>query len=609
MKIRFTIGKKIGTGFGVLILFIIVVFGATYFAVNNGIQTFQKNDQTSKELIENITPSKEEITNLRLLVNESKQLAIQWVNNQSRNDTPDKEKLKRLILNEIPASLNALEKLSKKWVDSEDTIILNTVKEDITLTLFDYYKEVMTYLPDIASYDDFSYFFARELIAQDGSIPTIVKKIDKNLETLEDKFVAKESNALKLVKKSSIESKSKFESLKFYWYLGAGLIVAALLIAFFTTNTIVKPVYQLRSMLLSLGRGEFPKDKMKITNDEIGDMSLAMNNLVDGLKSTTEFARNVGQSKFDTEYTPLSENDELGHALLKMRDELAETERILEQKVKERTEEVVKQRDEIEHQREKLEELYKDVTDSILYAKRLQYSILPPKEKINKILPLSFVLFKPKDIVSGDFYWVEKIENKSLFATVDCTGHGVPGAFMSLVGANGLNSAVKEHNITKPSEILNYLNEYVSESLNKANEKSSIRDGMDMTFCAIDYEKMTIEYAGANNPLYIVRDGELLITKADKFAIASFKPGEKSYTNHVIDLKKGDMIYTFTDGYADQFGGVKGKKFMYKNFRNLLLEIHSKKPNEQKEILENELKKWQGSVEQVDDILVVGVKI
>jgi serine phosphatase RsbU (regulator of sigma subunit) len=185
----------------------------------------------------------------------------------------------------------------------------------------------------------------------------------------------------------------------------------------------------------------------------------------------------------------------------------------------------------------------------------------------------------------------------------------VPGAFMSLVGANGLNSAVKEHNITKPSEILNYLNEYVSESLNKANEKSSIRDGMDMTFCAIDYEKMTIEYAGANNPLYIVRDGELLITKADKFAIASFKPGEKSYTNHVIDLKKGDMIYTFTDGYADQFGGVKGKKFMYKNFRNLLLEIHSKKPNEQKEILENELKKWQGSVEQVDDILVVGVKI
>jgi serine phosphatase RsbU (regulator of sigma subunit)/HAMP domain-containing protein len=609
MKIRFTIGKKIGTGFGVLILFIIVVFGATYFAVNNGIQTFQKNDQTSKELIENITPSKEEITNLRLLVNESKQLAIQWVNNQSRNDTPDKEKLKRLILNEIPASLNALEKLSKKWVDSEDTIILNTVKEDITLTLFDYYKEVMTYLPDIASYDDFSYFFARELIAQDGSIPTTVKKIDKNLETLEDKFVAKESNALKLVKKSSIESKSKFESLKFYWYLGAGLIVAALLIAFFTTNTIVKPVYQLRSMLLSLGRGEFPKDKMKITNDEIGDMSLAMNNLVDGLKSTTEFARNVGQSKFDTEYTPLSENDELGHALLKMRDELAETERILEQKVKERTEEVVKQRDEIEHQREKLEELYKDVTDSILYAKRLQYSILPPKEKINKILPLSFVLFKPKDIVSGDFYWVEKIENKSLFATVDCTGHGVPGAFMSLVGANGLNSAVKEHNITKPSEILNYLNEYVSESLNKANEKSSIRDGMDMTFCAIDYEKMTIEYAGANNPLYIVRDGELLITKADKFAIASFKPGEKSYTNHVIDLKKGDMIYTFTDGYADQFGGVKGKKFMYKNFRNLLLEIHSKKPNEQKEILENELKKWQGSVEQVDDILVVGVKI
>ena len=608
MSFRYSIGKKIGTGFIVLILFIIVVFGATFLAVNNGIETFQKNDQTSKDLIEVITPSKEKITKLRLLLNESKQLAIQWVNNQSRDDVPDKEKLKLLINQNIPKTIKEVEILSKNWNDSNDTTVLNNSKKKIE-TLFGHYDEIMMYLPDIASYDDFAYFFARELIAQDGEVPVLAGAIDQNLLQLQNSFEKKESDALELVKQSSKESKTKFESLTFYWYLGAGLILAAILIAFFTTNTIVKPITKLRSILLSLGKGEFPKEKMEITNDEIGDMSLAMNNLVDGLKSTTEFARNVGQSKFDTEYTPLSENDELGHALLKMRDELAETERILEQKVKERTEEVVKQRDEIEQQREKLEELYNDVTDSILYAKRLQYSILPPKEKILDVTPNSFVYFKPKDIVSGDFYWFEKIKNKSLYAAVDCTGHGVPGAFMSLVGANGLNSAVKEHQITKPSEILNYLNAYVSESLNKGNEDSKIRDGMDMTICSIDYDKMILEYAGANNPLYLIRDNEVTIIKADKLAIASFKPGEKSYKNHVLNLKKGDVIYVFSDGYADQFGGTKGKKFMYKNFRKLLFEIHQLPMDEQKSILYNELKKWQGEVEQVDDILVIGVTI
>ncbi|HIP36425.1 MAG TPA: HAMP domain-containing protein [Crocinitomix sp.] len=608
MNYRFTIGKKIGTGFIVLILFIIVVFGATYLAVNNGIQTFQKNDQTSKELIEIITPSKEKINKLRLLINESKQLAIQWVNNQSREDVPDKVKLKHLIYEDIPAVIDKIEPLSEQWKEKQDTALLNGVKTKIQ-ELFGYYEEVMMFLPDIASYDDFSYFFARELIAQDGDIPVIFEKIDKDLLKLQDNFEKKEGEALELVKHSSTESKAKFESLKFYWFLGGALIIAAILIAFFTTNTIVKPITKLRSTLLSLGRGEFPKEKMAISNDEIGDMSLAMNKLVDGLKSTTEFAKNVGQSKFDTEYTPLSENDILGHALLKMRDNLAETERILEQKVKQRTEEVVKQRDEIEQQRGKLEELYKNVTDSILYAKRLQYSILPPKEKIQDIIPKSFVYFKPKDIVSGDFYWVEKIKNQSLYAAVDCTGHGVPGAFMSLVGANGLNSAVREHALSKPSEILDYLNEYVSESLNKSAEDSSIRDGMDMTLCAIDYGKMELQYAGANNPLYIIRDGKVLITKADKFAIASFKAGEKKYTNHTIKLEKGDVIYVFSDGYADQFGGVKGKKFMYKNFRKLLVEIHQLSIDEQKEVLHKEMKNWQGDVEQVDDILVIGVKI
>lgn len=609
MSFRFTIGKKIGTGFGVLILFIVVVFGATFLAVNNGIETFQKNDQTSNELIQTITPSKEKVTQLRILVNESKQLAIQWVNNQSRSDVPDKLRLKELIADKIPSLKDDVNELTPLWSDPKDTLLFNDVKSQIEI-LFIHYENIMVLLPDIASYDDFSYLFAREFIVQDGDVQVVAKQIDENLAQLQNTFEEKEEKAINLVKNSSEESKSKFQSLRIYWILGAALILAAIFIAIFTTNSIVKPVRSLRRILLSLGKGVFPKDsKMKVGNDEIGDMSSAMNNLVVGLKSTTDFARNVGQSKFDSPYVPLSENDELGHALLGMRDELAETERILEQKVKERTEEVVKQRDEIESQREKLEELYKDVTDSIIYAKRLQYSILPPEEKINEICPNSFVYFKPKDIVSGDFYWFEKVNNISLYAAVDCTGHGVPGAFMSLVGANGLNSAVREHKITKPSEILNQLNAYVTESLNKGDEQSTIRDGMDMTICAIDYDKMTLEYAGANNPLYIVRNEKLIITKADKFAIASFAPGVKTYTNHSFKLEKDDVIYVFSDGYADQFGGGKGKKFMYKNFRALLLDIHKKPLPEQKQILYSELKNWQGEMEQIDDVLVVGLKV
>mgnify|MGYP000294525967 CR=1 FL=1 len=327
------------------------------------------------------------------------------------------------------------------------------------------------------------------------------------------------------------------------------------------------------------------------------------------MKKTTHFAEEVGQSNFNSPYKPLSDEDVLGHALLKMRDELAETERILEQKVKERTEEVVRQRDENERQRLKLEDLYKAVTASIRYAKRLQNSILPPKEVIETICPQSFVLYKPKDIVSGDFYWFEKSEKINFFAAVDCTGHGVPGAFMSLVGANGLNTSIREHKAVEPNEILNHLNTFVSESLNKSREENQIRDGMDIALCSINYETMELKYAGANNPLYLIRDNQFTIIKADKFAIGSFEPMTKTYNQHTLKLQKGDVIYLFSDGYADQFGGERGKKFLYNRFREHLLTVHQKPMNEQKDYLERTMHEWQGSFEQVDDILVIGVRI
>ena len=192
---------------------------------------------------------------------------------------------------------------------------------------------------------------------------------------------------------------------------------------------------------------------------------------------------------------------------------------------------------------------------------------------------------------------------------MDCTGHGVPGAFMSLVGANALNTAVQANKYNTPADILNELNRLTSESLNKSEANSKVRDGMDLAMLSFSKDFSKMEYSGANNPLYHVRGDDLMQTKADKFAIGSFKYGEKQYTNHDIEIKKGDLIYIFSDGYADQFGGIKGKKFMYRQFRELLMEIKDLPMVEQGNILNDKIENWRGNYEQIDDILVIGVRV
>ena len=261
-------------------------------------------------------------------------------------------------------------------------------------------------------------------------------------------------------------------------------------------------------------------------------------------------------------------------------------------------------------QKEEIQRKNHEILDSMQYAKRLQTAILPPHSLLDNNLPNSFIFYLPKDIVSGDFYWLYPInDQKVMFAAVDCTGHGVPGAFMSIVGYNLLNRMVGEFGLLKSDEILTTLNKYVAESLHQ-EEYKDIKDGMDISFCVLDKENLELEYSGANNPLYIIRNNELIETKANKMAIGSYYfRDEKLFNNHKIKLRKGDVIYLFTDGYADQFGGPKGKKFMYGKFKKLLIEIHQKEVSEQKEILITEFNKWKGNLEQVDDICVIGVKI
>ncbi|MCW3105474.1 MAG: Serine/threonine protein kinase [Bacteroidetes bacterium] len=275
----------------------------------------------------------------------------------------------------------------------------------------------------------------------------------------------------------------------------------------------------------------------------------------------------------------------------------------LEVKVKERTSEVVKQK-------EVIEEKNKHITDSIKYAKRIQEAIIPGEDMVKAMLKNSFVLYKPKDIVSGDFYWIERKGNKILFAVVDCTGHGVPGAFMSIIGFNGLNQIVNEYNYTKPSEILTHLNKTISYTLRQRVEDSVIRDGMDMAFCCIDLDTNKLEFAGAFNPLFIIRNNEVLEIRGDKQPIGNFL-GQEDYefTNKEIDLLPNDKLYLFSDGYADQFGGPNGKKLKYNYFRKLLLDNHAKPMEEQKESIDAFFESWRHGFEQIDDVCIIGVGI
>ncbi|TND08371.1 MAG: protein serine/threonine phosphatase [Bacteroidetes bacterium] len=252
-----------------------------------------------------------------------------------------------------------------------------------------------------------------------------------------------------------------------------------------------------------------------------------------------------------------------------------------------------------------------EITGSIRYAKRLQEAFLPPVSLFEKFLPDSFILYRPKDIVSGDFYWLERWGDKILLAAVDCTGHGVPGAFMSIVGHSLLNSAVNELGLSKPSLILNALNKGLSKMLNRTTAaESDVKDGMDVTLAAIDLKRMTAEVAGAQNPLYLVRNNTLTVIQADRFSIgAETGSAERVFKNHEFALEKGDCLYLFTDGYADQFGGPKGKKLKYKQVQELLLHISGKPMREQGKILEKNFDDWRGSLEQVDDVLILGFRI
>ena len=288
--------------------------------------------------------------------------------------------------------------------------------------------------------------------------------------------------------------------------------------------------------------------------------------------------------------------------------------------------EIVAQRDLVTTQKEKIEEIYHKVSDSITYAKRIQTAVLPSGEYAGKIMGEHFILFLPKDVVSGDFYWATKVNEWLIITVADCTGHGVPGAFMSMLGISYLNEIVRKKEVTKASQVLNQLRDSVIEALKQSGVAGEQKDGMDIALAVINTNTLEMQFAGANNPLYIVGSKQYVVgsespdcqlhiancllteLKGDKMPVAIYER-MKDFTNNVVQLQKGDIIYMTSDGYEDQFGGPKQRKFLSKNLRDLILSNSHLTMQDQKEILHAKLVEWKGDNEQIDDITIMGIKI
>jgi serine phosphatase RsbU (regulator of sigma subunit) len=323
------------------------------------------------------------------------------------------------------------------------------------------------------------------------------------------------------------------------------------------------------------------------------------------LTMSFHFASNFARTNRDLKLQ-ISQVKELSDITIRQEQEkkmiLEEQKQVLEHQVEERTRELVLKKKE-------LEEKNTSITDSINYAKKIQRAILHNEPDFQKLFEDSFILFLPKDIVSGDFYWFHKKNKYIYIVAADCTGHGVPGAFMSMIGNTILNDIINDNAAIHPAEVLEQLNDRVREILKQDQDGSETRDGMDITFARFDPATKELRFASALRPVYIIRNGSLIEIKPDKFSIGGYQKDQRAFTENMYQLEKDDRVYFFSDGYADQFGGEKGKKFMIRNFQKLLLQNHMLPMSEQRERLNEMHLQWKGNQEQIDDILVMGFAI
>jgi serine phosphatase RsbU (regulator of sigma subunit)/HAMP domain-containing protein len=592
LNIRPSISNKLTFGFGLYSLCVLLL--AVYT------DTTLKGSRAINARINTVyAPSIKTLEELDNQLIKTQQLMKQWAFVQRREDDLERIEALSLCTQKIPLQLMRIDSVSERWSDDQK-IEKNLLTADVQALLLAY-NDVRKLLPDFNSYtDQAAMMSAEDLFVEDHPIPNALGKAQTRLRKLTDE--QRFSMGIEIAKMNS----SFGELTQVFIWVAAVVIIIGIILAFVTIRSIVRPVNSLRQKLYNLSQGIYSLHATRANNDEIGDMAKAVDRLVRNFERTKEFSLSIGAGKFDMVYEPLSQHDELGGALLRMRDDLASYRNHMEEKVAAQTLEIREQKERVELQNERVTELYNDLQASIDYAQRLQSTILPGPDAIREVFPQHFVMYRPKATVSGDFYWFANKGKKLMFAAADCTGHGVPGAFMSLVGHNALNQATKVY--YKPSQVLNTVNRLSAQAL-RANENHLVKDGMDIALCTIDMDAMELEFSGAQNPLYIVRGSELIELSADAFSIGSYVNGEREFTGKKTELKTGDCIYAFSDGYADQFGGPAGKKFMRKQFRQLLLDVNALAMNEQLAAIQQRFDDWRGDQEQVDDVLVIGVRV
>ena len=593
MKLRFTISRKIGTGFG---LFIIAV-GVVFYFTN---RTLTQSRQINQQINEVYAPSVKELEQLENWIVRAHQLMKTWATIQRREDDLDHMEAVDLCEHNIPEQVKKIKAYSQNWGPEERQKLANL--SDLLVRLLSNYSEIRAVLPTFDSYaDPMNSMLAEEYFLSGGDLEETYDEARRSLMVLTR--IQRESMSEK------IESMNRaFDTLnKLLVNIAIVVILSGIILAYLTSQSIIRPVNSLKRKLQNLSLGIYSVHETKTGNDEIGDMAGAVHTLISNFERTKEFASSVGAGNFSINYEPLSAHDEMGMSLIRMKDELASYRNDMERKVEQQTIEIRLQKDAVQSQNEKITELYDDLQSSIDYAKRLQETILPNNELIQSMFPENFVLFRPKATVSGDFYWFKQKGNKKIFAAADCTGHGVPGAFMSLVGHNILNQATKVY--SSPAQILNSASRLAGEVMRANSGEHYMKDGMDIALCTYDEELMELEFSGAHNPVYIIRDNEVISLDSNPYSIGTYVNGEKEYSNHSMKTKVGDCVYLFSDGFVDQFGGPKNKKFMRKNFKQMLLNVaHLPMPEQKLRIIET-LDEWIGDQDQIDDILLIGVRL
>ncbi|HEY6162866.1 MAG TPA: SpoIIE family protein phosphatase [Bacteroidia bacterium] len=576
--------RKINIGFLVLVIIALSHAVISYIIINN-------NNRTVTRMTNEINPYVGALEQFNLLVTESKMYSTNWVYLQVSEE--DKQALIKLLSKRYPAAKEDLsQRVNQLGKRSDQDSLKNIFKRFEDLVAFE--QMIMLKLANFDDYENPKLKFQAEQIIEEDVLP-MTDDIKKSL----DRVISENRAEAEQMKNEVVASSNKLMTTVFGFSLG--LFLAVVLAALFISTSIRRPVLEMKRIVQKLGRGEIPKEQLKVTPDVIGSMVSSVNALSENFEKTSGFADAIRKGNFSADFSLLSEQDQLGQALINMRNSLRTYSENMEEKVRERTREVIEKS-------EKLEEAYDEIRDSINYARRIQEAILPSRDLITKTFPQHFILYKSKDIVCGDFYWFAEQGNEVHIAAVDCTGHGVPGALMTVIGNSLLNQIVNIADMSSPADILHQLDKKLLQTLQQ-HGVGNTHDGMDVALCRYDKRKNEIAFSGAKRTLYLFRDGALKEVSGNKLPIGSFQyEFEKRFTDHLIPVKPNDTFYIFTDGYQDQFGGPNGKKFMVKQFRDELKRIQHMNMKDQGKYLDEIFEKWKGENQQTDDVLVIGIR-